>query len=280
MTDSLETQEKPSIRVSLKYLASSESNANYVVKPNSQEGTEHHGEFSNFTVNIENARNHDGDFNLDKEGFCLVKQSSEVNNFYDDDELESIYNQEVVNLIQQNTGAKRVQIFDHTRRSSSGDIRSTRKVREPASIIHNDYSATSGLKRLQDFYNDQPEVFDQLVKKRFSIVNVWRSISGTVRQFPLGLCDAQSVDKCDLVDVNRQSKERQGQLQLPVYNQNHKWFYYPLMGIDEALLIKTFDTALDGRTRFTLHTAFEDPTADSEAPARESLETRCFVFYD
>jgi len=48
---------------------------------------------------------------------------------------------------------------------------------------------------------------------------------------------------------------------------------------DEAVLIKTYDSARDGRNRFTIHTAFADPNSAVDAAPRQSLETRCFVFY-
>jgi hypothetical protein len=51
------------------------------------------------------------------------------------------------------------------------------------------------------------------------------------------------------------------------------------MAPDEALLIKTYDSATDGRARFTIHTSFEDPSSATDAPPRESIETRCFVFF-
>ena len=49
--------------------------------------------------------------------------------------------------------------------------------------------------------------------------------------------------------------------------------------MDEALLFKTFDSETDGRARFTIHTSFEDPNAPADAAPRESIETRCLVFY-
>jgi hypothetical protein len=49
---------------------------------------------------------------------------------------------------------------------------------------------------------------------------------------------------------------------------------------DEALLLKCFDSATDGRARFAPHTAFEDPTAPSDALPRESIEIRTLVFHE
>ena len=59
----------------------------------------------------------------------------------------------------------------------------------------------------------------------------------------------------------------------------HEWFYFPDMQVNEVLLIKTYDSMEDGRARFTIHTAFDDPTAAADAPPRESIETRAFAFF-
>ena len=48
---------------------------------------------------------------------------------------------------------------------------------------------------------------------------------------------------------------------------------------DEALLLKCYDSATDGRTRFGPHTAFIDPTTPADAAPRESIELRTLVFH-
>jgi hypothetical protein len=49
---------------------------------------------------------------------------------------------------------------------------------------------------------------------------------------------------------------------------------------DEALLLKCYDSATDGRARFAPHTAFEDPTTPADAQPRESIEIRTLVFHE
>ena len=49
---------------------------------------------------------------------------------------------------------------------------------------------------------------------------------------------------------------------------------------DEVILLKCFDSELDGRARWTAHAAFEDPNGpDPSLPARESIEVRTLIFY-
>ena len=268
-----------SITASLKYLADVDAAAVYRVGESNQKDTEHLAKFAVQQCQVHDAREMDREFSLDREGFCLVQQPSKVTDFYRDAELEDVYEAEVKAAVMQATGADRIEIFDHTRRSSSNDVRSRRDVREPASVIHNDYSADSGINRLRDHFAGTDEDVEALLQKRFAIVNVWRSINGPVLRSPLALCDALTTSSTDLVPVRRESKERVGELQQALHNPAHQWYYYPEMQMDEALLIKTFDSSLRGHTRFTLHTAIDLPGCNEQTPARESLETRCFVFF-
>ena len=52
------------------------------------------------------------------------------------------------------------------------------------------------------------------------------------------------------------------------------------MSVSEALLLKTFDSANDGRATRTIHTAFHNSLAPKEAPPRESIESRLLVFFE
>lgn len=43
---------------------------------------------------------------------------------------------------------------------------------------------------------------------------------------------------------------------------------------DEALFIKCFDSAEDGRARVAAHTGFDDPTTPSNAPPRDEYRIK------
>ncbi len=267
------------IKASLKFLANVDEPLVYVPSKGGGDETEHHGNFTMQEVTIHNARELETDPSLDVEGFKLVRRASEVEDFYDDKQIESIYHDEVKTLLKEVTGAARIEIFDDTRRSTCLERQKEKNIREPASIVHNDYTATSGVKRLRDHFADTPREAAKLLQRRFAIINVWRSIAGPVYNHALALCDATTVRPEDLVSVERRAEERIGELQLALHHPGNRWCYFPEMQMDEALLFKTFDSETDGRTRFTIHTSFEDPDAPADAVPRESIETRCLVFY-
>ncbi len=262
------------IEADLQYLANDEGLAVYIASAGGGEILPHEGNYLMQKVMVKNGRNRN--FDLDREGFKLVSRVSRVSDFYDESQIAAVYEAEIEALVKEQAGATRVEVFDHTRRATSDQVRKARKTREPASIVHNDYTADSAPKRLRDHHPDDAEA---LLGRRFAIVNVWRPIRGPVRNFPLAFCDAASVASGDLVPVERQAEDRIGEIQLALYNPSHSWYYFPAMRTEEALLFKTYDSATDGRARFTPHTSFADPTAADQAPPRESIETRCFVFY-
>ena len=51
------------------------------------------------------------------------------------------------------------------------------------------------------------------------------------------------------------------------------------MAPNEVLMFKVYDSATDGRARYTLHTAFELPDPQPGAAPRHSCEMRLLAFY-
>jgi len=229
-------------------------------------------------VPIRDARPVAGELSLDREGFALLTHRTALADLDDEDELQRVYYPEAERLVAAATGGKRVVIFDHTvrRRVAGAEDRQPGMPRQPSTRIHGDYSEKSGPQRVRDIMGAEAEA---LLKRRFAIVNVWRPIRGPLRDAPLALCDATSVEPGDLVAADLLHRDRAGENYLMTFRPGHRWFYVPDMRADEVLLLKCYDSATDGRARFMPHTAFVDPTAPTDVLPRESIELRTFVFY-
>jgi hypothetical protein len=201
-----------------------------------------------------------------------------VSNFYDDDEVRRVYYPEAERAIAEATGASRVFVFDHTqrRRVPGADDRAPGTPRQPATRVHVDHTATSGPQRVRDFLGDEA---DELLRGRVQVINLWRPIRGPLRDAPLAVCDARSVARGDLVASDLVYPNRVGEIYAVTYNPAHRWLYVPEMRADEGLLLKCYDSATDGRSRFAPHTAFVDPTAPDDVAPRESIELRTLVFH-
>jgi hypothetical protein len=213
---------------------------------------------------------------LDGQGFAFVRHESRVVNFYDPGEVERVYYPEVAQLVKDVTGAVRVQVFDHNVRCRPMAKEGRNGAREPVKFAHNDYTLKSGPQRVRDLMGDEAE---ELLKQRFVEINVWRPIRGPVEETPLAVCDAQSMMLKDFVATDLKYRDRTGEVYSVAYNPNHRWYYFPKMRRDEALLLKCYDSADDGRARFTAHTGIDDPTSLPDAAPRESIEARMLVFF-
>jgi hypothetical protein len=233
------------------------------------------------TVDWRPMRVHDGrgyahDLALETSGFVLVEHGTAVRDFFDRQELESVYYPEVERLIRSVSGARRVVIFDHTLRSGDEAEREARLIREPVLSAHNDYTEWSGPQRVRDLLPDEAE---RLLARRFAIIQVWRAVNQPIRSNPLAVADARSLGPGDLLVAERRYPNRVGQTYRLKYNPAHRWFYFPEMRRDEALVFKVYDSAKDGRARFTPHTSFDLPNPAPGAPPRQSIEARALVFF-
>lgn len=259
---------------------------------------------------------------LERNGFELLRKGIKGNpvDFFDHAEVVERYYRDCVRIVEEATGA-RAFAFDHNVRSAGGKqqgarIRGGQQVQGPAHVVHGDYTLTSAPQRLRDLTrppgaNDTVRAVlsdgESLItpaqaaralegRARFAIINVWRNIADVpVATHPLALCDAQTVVPDDLVVFEIHYQDRIGENYFARHAPRHRWFYYPAMTRDEALLIKQWDSAgalarSEGRLgdaadaaapcTFSFHSAFEDPTTPPDAPDRWSIEVRCMVIYD
>lgn len=228
------------------------------------------------TVTMHNGRPHVGDFAMDVHGFRFVDHPTKMINFFDADEIKRVYYPEMIELVKAQSGANRVVVFDHTLRTADQAMREERKIREAVHRAHNDYTEWSGPQRLRDVL---PEEAEDLIKRRFAIIQVWRPIRRPVETDPLAICDARTVSFDDFIISERRYPNRVGQTYVVSYNPKHRWYWFPRMRRDEALVFKVYDSAKDGRARWTAHTAFADPTAPANARPRESIEIRTLAFF-
>ena len=227
-------------------------------------------------MSVRNGRLLANDISFELNGFVLVEHKTKVADFFDTKQLESVYYPEVEQLIKQESGASRVVIFDHTLRSGDEAEREEKLIREPVLSAHNDYTEWSGPNRVREFL---PAEADDLLTRRFAIIQVWRAINQPIQANPLALADAKSVAMKDLVVAERRYPHRVGQTYRLKHSPDHRWYYFPEMRRDEALVFKVYDSEKDGRARFTPHTSFVDPTSPPNAPPRQSIEVRAFAFF-
>jgi hypothetical protein len=227
-------------------------------------------------VILHNGRLHAGDFALERNGFRFVRHDTKVVDFFDQDEIRRVYYPEMEALVKAESGAARVEVFDHTLRTADEELRQAVKIRDPVRRVHNDYTEWSGPQRVRTFLPDEAE---ELLQRRFAVIQVWRPIRHPVESWPLAIADAQSISPENLVVTERRYPDRIGQTFAITYNPAHRWYWFPHMQPNEALVFKTYESEKQGRARWTAHTAFEDPSTPPHARPRESIEIRTLAFF-
>jgi hypothetical protein len=234
------------------------------------------GTYQQYPMTIANGRDIAEKLSLERQGFIFVQHQTKMHDFYDQDEVRSVYYPEVEQLVKQTSGARRVLVFDHTLRSADDSTRDEKQISGPVRNVHNDYTEWSGPQRVRDLLPDEAE---ELLRGRFAVIQVWRPISHPVQREPLAIADGRSIGKQELVPSARVYPDRVGEVYHITYNPHHRWYYFPDMQRNEAIVFKCYDSAIDGRVRWTAHAAFDDPRSSPDALPRESIEMRTLAFF-
>ena len=226
------------------------------------------------TMAIDDARELRPAPSLDREGFQLGRLATAAADLRDQRQIRDIYYAEAEALVAREAGARRVVAFDHNLRSSAKQEARESLQRDPVRYAHNDYTELSGPQRVRDLF---PSEADELLSRRFAVINVWKPLA-PVEEAPLAVCDARTIGAGELVETDLLYPDRNGEVYSLRHGAAHRWFFYPRMQPDEAMLLKCYDSARD-RARFTAHSAFDDPTSPPNPRPRESIEVRTIAFF-
>lgn len=236
------------------------------------------GTYEEHDIIIHNGRPIADTLDLDKQGFIFQSYATAVKDFYDEEEVRSVYYPEMEELVKQATGCAEVLVFDHTIRVDDPTEADARKVRAPVRNMHNDFTRNSAPQRVRDLLpEDEAEM---RLSKRFGSINVWRPIVGPVETAPLAICGWDSLKEDDLIPAERRYNNRIGGVLHLSHNPDQKWYYFPKMEREEVVILKCFDSLEDGTAKWTCHGSFNDPNSPPDAAPRESIEIRTLYFYD
>ena len=226
-----------------------------------------------------------GELDLDTAGFQLLTRPSAFTDFLDPERVRAEYYPEVAALLRDAIGALEVFVFDHNVRSQARADRKEAGIREPVEGAHNDYTESSGPRRIREILKDNDA--SHLEGHRAALINVWRPLVGPVQDHPLAVCDARSTRLDDFIPTaihhfmegDLETPSLVGEVSSFRYNPEHRWYYAPEMQPDEVMFLKCFDLARDGRARWTGHTGFRNPACPAEFVPRESIEARTVAVF-
>ena len=158
--------------------------------------------------------------------------------------------------------------------------------------VHVDYSSGHAENMSKEIL--QSKGYDDYYYSRVVFVNIWRCLSSGPQDWPLGLCDASSVnhnegERCIIVRLSEPLSDRKNIPDIEPYpdshpaamsyeyQDTHKWYYYSDMHNGEAVLFKLYDSD-KSKTAFRVpHSAFHD--AKEGTVPRESIEIRTVAYF-
>lgn len=150
---------------------------------------------------VSNIRDAGQDFGVDVSGFAVYNHPSKTDSavFFssDDVHVRNAYYPEVEQLLREKLGpkVKKVAIFDHTIRRHDPD-----SPRQPVQQVHVDQTPAAAEKRVRRHL--PAEEVDDLLKRRYQLINVWRPIGHPASDFPLAVIDWRTTSPEDLVKVD------------------------------------------------------------------------------
>lgn len=240
-------------------------------------------------VNVMNAQNIQG-LGLHTSGFELLHSPSNVADFYNCAEVMTTYYAECKALAQKLTGAHTTFTFDHIIRESGvqycagGTDGSQRKTGVQSGggyigSVHMDYTDRTTWDRYLAIHGQS---VPKNVRHVYAL-NFWRPLSPIADDNPLAVCDARTVRREDLleVDVYGYGADNYSWHEIGIEtfsvssHDKQRWYYYPGMTPAHVLVIKSFDS--DGVVGTTCpHASFAHP--HPQGVARRSIELRVLCF--
>jgi hypothetical protein len=284
-----------SVKTEITYLAPGSHVNRRFVAPGREVNT---GTYEQHGVNIWDGRPIKNRFTLDKHGFVLAQHKSAVADFFDNEEVDAVYSQEVTDVVRELTGADKVAQRGWMVRTS-GELEKRRVVgythrggvQPPASEAHVDYMPEQAEEMAETIYKESFP--GEKPYTRFIASSLWRAFSAPPQDRPLALCDGSTVGTDEgtpnaLIIVDEipdqdtmlaDTWEEKTVVTAAIfrYSPKHRWWYFSDMNRDEVILLKFHDSD-DSEVMRVPHTAFQDPSFDDAKP-RESIEVRTFAYF-
>lgn len=231
-------------------------------------------------VEVHDVRGREHEFNIDIQGFQLVRQPTSMTN--DDFEIDHVvrtkYYPEIVELLTRTLHATRVVPFERTHRLANRGVQGCGcdRKRKPLVAAHIDQTGPSAKQRVTYHMGDEAAT---LLKGRYQIVNVWRPLFGPLQDFPLCLGDYRTFDLArDSEPTDLVFSHFIGESMNLYYHPDHKWHFVSGQMRDEAWVFKCFDTS-PGVATAAPHCSFDIQRGFKTERPRESIEVRCLVFH-
>jgi hypothetical protein len=220
-------------------------------------------------------------FRLNECGFQRIELKTKLSydDFWDNQKVQEVYIEEVKDALKAELGAKHVHVLDYAvrKRHESFPISTGKEYEydQPTALAHIDFTVEEVERMINILYGNRAE---EVLKGGWQAINLWKPIKGPLNDWPLGLCDARSLDfETDTIPSDIVFDDFFTENLQVLYSSNLQWYYLPDQETWEALIFKSADSQTS-QAPACAHSGFFNPHAKN-GDLRESLDCRCLVFF-
>ena len=229
-------------------------------------------------------------------GFELVHHDSAVSDWADDTAICAVHYPEAEALARRVTGCDHALVSDHVRRMA--EPAGPGRVQSPVRLVHSDFAAGYDAIVRTAYREVRGRGADTLARngltsadvegaERIVMLQLWRNVGPARMDYPIAFCDARTVTPDEVRPFTYTGYVAGGRafdalaVVAPPDPGRHSWYSFEEMTVDEVVVFRTYDTELvaRGRTWFTPHSAYRDPTVPEGGPARASVELRIMCLF-
>ncbi|MCJ1309173.1 hypothetical protein MMC25_002829 [Agyrium rufum] len=203
--------------------------------------------FEQVPITVQDARDR-GPFDLDTNGFCVLQAETSlaaVEASNTKTPAIARFLTEIERLLYKSfPGYSRIEVMDfQVRKRASGfphAIGARVEFEQPAAMPHTDFSVEGAFMRMKEAFPGQQEHYNG---KSFDLLNVWRVLKGPNDDWPLGVCDFQSVDIAqDVLRNDCLHQTRIGENWLLQKNKEHRWYYVSGQQTTDLIVFRNTDS--------------------------------------
>lgn len=219
---------------------------------------------------------------IDDAGFELIDcpTTLSTSDFYkmgEEEDIQTRYYDEIADAVKEKLKCDKVVCFHHQVRNQEKAGKDG--VQGYAGVSpHSDSSPVSGDQLAIQMAEEGEGTYE-----RYAYINLWRNIAEIpIEDDHLAMLDERTTVKPD--DYIPKDLFADG-YSVAQYGLNarhahrHKWYYFPQMTKNEAIIFKQMDSDYTKSGRICFHMSINDPTASANAPARQSIEVRMMCYW-
>lgn len=232
---------------------------------------------------LNDVRGREQEFTLDDHGFAYVHAPTAFKDWSSQPQIAKEYLPEMEQLLRREVDGCDEVVFYDARIRQEGDSGARVKglsYNPFAKQVHVDNTEVSCIEKVRNFVDMKADYY---LSGRVRMINIWRPINHPVYDCGLAIADGGKLKDGDVIECDRIRADT-GQywdtMGVVKHKPHFQWYYMYQQDEPDVLIFKNWDSATDVPARNCLHTAFDVPAKDipENAPTRESIEVRAFVF--